>query len=230
MSKVFIDHFGEEWYELLRPILHTPYFKELGEKVIPRKFSSKVICPDKAEMFKAFKLCPPSKLKAVILGPSPYTEGYANGLAYSNLNIIKISPELNNILKEVEDDIYNGLILDQDPNLTRWAQQGVLLLNTALSTEKDRPGSHIQHWKPFTEFVIRCISDTLPAILYMFWGAYTKQYIPLVDTETNVILTTSHTPKNEEWLGCKHFSKANSWLKEVAIAKDILPEDYTITW
>jgi uracil-DNA glycosylase len=232
MSKL-IKHFGEEWYSLLKPMLESDYFNKLGKEVLGSKFDSRTIYPPKEDIFKAFRLCPPSKTKVVILGQDPYHDkGSAVGLAFSNKPLSKPSPSVRNILKEVEQDVYDGLMVDYDPDLHRWAEQGVLLLNTALTVEEGKPGSHAKYWDRFTKFVLEALSKT-EVCVYLLWGAHAKGYIDNIDRESNFILTAAHPSPfsaNKGFFGCKHFSKCNEILTEMAKGLDIDPEDYKIKW
>ena len=227
---------GEEWYTLLEPFIKSEDFKNIGRKVLPKKFDARTIYPEKENIFRALRLCPPSKTKVVILGQDPYHDGHATGLAFSNTDLLYISPSLKNILKEVENDVLDGFCLDQDPDLTRWAEQGVLLLNTALTVEKKRPGSHTDIWKPFTQYLLTRLSQEYVAVIYMLWGNHAKSYIPCIQQDTNFILTATHpSPLGANkggWFGCRHFSKANEILSEVCVALEEpqKPEDYIIKW
>ena len=224
-----IRRFGKGWYDLLEDILVSNYFKEIGRTLISSK---KKYYPDKKDIFRAFELCPLEKLKVVILGQDPYHDGSATGLAFSNRSDSKsISPSLRNILKEVEDNAYDGFKLEQDLNLERWAKQGVLLLNTALTVEKSNPGSHAKLWDEFTKNVIKRISDEIPAIVYMLWGKHAKGYLEYISRETNFILASPHPSPfsaGRGFFGNKHFSKCNEVLVQVGIAEG--EEDYEIEW
>jgi len=224
------EQFGE-WYEVLLPIIQTQYFTELGKKVKIKGFSTKTIYPEPENIFRAFRACPISKLKVVILGQDPYHDGSATGLAFSNRDLLRISPSLRNILKEVESDCYNGLKIDQDPDLSRWAEQGVLLLNTALTVEKGNPGAHAKLWAPFTKCVLEAISKECPAIVYLLWGAHAKGYLEHISRETNFILASPHPSPfsaDKGFFGNKHFSKTNEILKEVGISLEV--DNYEIEW
>jgi len=220
-----------EWYNVLLPIINTEYFSDLGKKLNRNGFSSVTIYPEANDVFKAFRLTPINKIKVVLLGMDPYPNPQATGLAFSNRDLMHISPSLRNILKEVENDCYNGLKVDQDPNLERWAKQGVLLLNTALTVEKGKPGSHARLWEPFTKFVLTVISKEIPAVVYLLWGNHAKSYKQYIQKESNFILESVHPSPlsaNNGFFGCKHFSKTNKILKEVGIALEV--DNYEIEW
>jgi len=225
------EQFGGEWYEILLPIVKTEYFVKLGKSIRPNQFNSRTVYPVPDDVFKAFRKCPLGKLKVVILGQDPYHDGNATGLAFSNRDLLCISPSLRNIFKEVENDCYDGLKLDQDPNLERWAEQGVLLLNTALTVETGRPGVHAELWKPFTQFVLESISKECPAIVYLLWGAHAKGYLEHISKESNFILTSPHPSPfsaNKGFFGNEHFSKTNEILTEVGISLGV--DNYDIEW
>jgi len=221
--------FGEGWYGLLGDLLISEDFKNIGRTL---NKSKKKYYPERENIFNAFKLCPLEKLKVVILGQDPYHDGSATGLAFSNRSdSTTLSPSLRNILKEVENNASNGLKLDQDPNLERWAKQGVLLLNTALTVEKGNPGSHADLWDKFTIEVLKKISKEISAIVYILWGSYAKGYLEYINRETNFILASPHPSPlsaSRGFFGNKHFSKCNQVLKAVEIAKDEFA--YEIEW
>ena len=209
--------FGEEWYELLEPMLKLDYFQRVGKFVMPGKFSTRTIYPEDGDFFKPFRLCPPSKLKVVLLGSAPHP--HSNGLAWSGKDYINpYPPGLETLLKECENDIHDGFKLDQDPDLTRWAEQGVLLLNPVLTAEKGcKFMQHHKVWNKFTRHVLEKLSDSLIATTYVLWGDYNGTFIDCISKETNFILTNKHTPVDGEvFLGKKPFSKANEVIVEVA--------------
>jgi len=226
-----IDQMGDEWYKLLSPIIHTNYFLSLGKAISQKGFTSKTIYPEADNIFRAFRECPLGMLKVVVLGQDPFHNGKATGLAFSNKDLFYISPSLSNIFKEVEEDCYNGIQLDQDPDLTRWARQGVLLLNTALTVEKGKPGSHLEMWKPFTKFVLEAISKEVPAVVYLLWGNNAKDYMKYINRECNFVLISAHPSPfsyNKGFKGNKHFSKTNEILKEVGLSLGV--DKYEIEW
>lgn len=221
--------FGEGWYCLLEDLFNSGDFKSIGKTL---NKSKKKYYPERGDIFNAFRLCPLEKLKVVILGQDPYHDGSATGLAFSNRSDSTVlSPSLRNIFKEVENDLYNGLKLNQSPNLERWAEQGVLLLNTALTVEKGNPGSHAELWDSFTKVVLQRISKEIPAVVYLLWGSHAKGYLECINRETNFILVSPHPSPlsaSRGFFGNKHFSKCNQVLKEVETAKDEFA--YEIEW
>ena len=221
--------FGEGWYGLLGDLLTSEDFKNVGRTL---NKSKKKYYPEREDIFNAFKLCPLWRLKVVILGQDPYHDGSATGLAFSNRSdSTTLSPSLRNIFKEVENNTSKGLKLDQDPNLERWAKQGVLLLNTALTVEKGNPGSHADLWDSFTKEVLKKISEELPAIVYILWGSHARQYLKYINRETNFVLVSPHPSPfsaSRGFFGNNHFNKCNQALKEVGIAEGEI--NYEIEW
>lgn len=172
------------------------------------------ICPAKENIFKAFRLTPPSNLKVVILLQDPYHDkNRATGLSLANFNEDHraVSPSLKIVWNCVEREFYNGLCLDFDFSLESWAKQGVLLLNTALSVEAGKPGSHIRLWSLFTEDLIKFINKEYPETIFILWGKYAEQYEPLC----NNVLKYSHPAHalytHTNW-NCKNFKEANDIL------------------
>ena len=230
MSKL-IQHMGEEWYNLLSPIIKTDYFGKVGKAIQPKTFSTKKIFPKYEETFQAYRLTPPSKVKVVMLGIEPHSvhQAQATGLAFSTKNLLHVAPTTLNIFQEIENDVYDGFKIDQDPDLTRWAEQGVFLLNASLTVEKNKSGGHLKMWDKFTRYTLSKLSRDQAGVIYMLWGKHAKSFLPNILQEPNFILTAEH-PLSEGWFGNKHFSKANEILKEVAISKDLDPEKYMIKW
>jgi uracil-DNA glycosylase len=169
--------------------------------------------------FKAFKITPYSKVKVVVLGQDPYhnpVEAY-DGLAFSNSTIQNPQPSLVNILDEVEKDVYNGLWLNKDASLYPWAEQGVLLINTAHTVEKNKPASHLTLWLDFTKFVVKELNKK-NNVIWLLWGRQAQNYGVLITNPTHYILKSSHpSPLGYDktdmpFKGCKHFSKVNEQL------------------
>ena len=212
---------GEEWYAELEELLESQYFKRLGNMVAAERHVH-TIYPDKYSdlLFKAFRTTPFSKVKVVILGQDPYHDGSYDGFAFSNSGKTKLSPSLRNIFKEVEDDVYNGLQLDQDSNLQRWAEQGVLLINTAHTVRKGEPGSHLEWWMPFTRAVVHHLTNNNKPLVWMLWGKKSQNVANaryLRNYKTNLVLTSPHpSPYSADtgFFGNKHFTQCNKYLEE----------------
>lgn len=184
------------------------------DKISKERKIYKIFPPDN-EIFKALELCPIYKTKVVILGQDPYHgEGQAHGLAFSVRNNVNIPPSLRNILKEVYEDV--GTILDSG-DLSCWANNGVLLLNTVLTVRESKPNSHanIIGWEKYTDDIIRQVSQTQPRCVFLLWGNHAKSKYSLIDNTKHLILTAPHPSPlsaHRGFFGCKHFSKANSYL------------------
>jgi uracil-DNA glycosylase len=226
--------FGKSWYNALKPVLQSEYFNKLTWYIKERLRLRKQIYPSSDSVWKAFRLTPLEDVKIVILGQDPYhTPGMATGLAFGVPDsCIKLPPSLRNILKEVEEDL-GEMRLSPDITLESWAKQGVLLINTALTVEKGDPGCHADMWRHFTQNVLKTLSEERAAVVYLLWGAHAKSYIPHIQKESNFILTAAHPSPfsaHKGWFGCKHFTKANEILTEVAKSLDKDPEDYIIKW
>lgn len=189
--------FGREWYEALKGILESEYWKKLG-RFIAEERNTKVVYPEKGadSLFKAFRTTPLSKVKVVILGQDPYHDGSYDGYAFSNSLLKKgrVSPSLMNILKEVHNDIYpetdyeKWLTADAEIiNLERWATQGVLLINTAHTVIQGTPDSHTIYWKKFTKHVIKVTLKHKKKIAWVLWGNKAKKIF--WDTIDEIITT-----------------------------------------
>ncbi len=202
----------------LEGMLQQPEWTMLCERV-DDAYSLAVCYPRKSEIFQAFNSCALDQVKVVILGQDPYHgAGQAHGLAFSVHSGVKAPPSLRNILKEVWEDV-NGMPL---VDLTRWAEQGVFLLNSVLTVEEKKPGAHSGFgWETFTDEVIRVISERRQHVVFMLWGNYAHKKESLVDTSKHLVLKAPHpSPLSayQGFFGCKHFSQANAFLAEKGIS------------
>lgn len=182
---------------------------------------NKKICPNLNDIFKAFELCPFSLTRVVIFGQDPYFQkGVANGLAFSVNEGKKIPASLQNIYKEIQDDI--GKIKNINGSLRDWSNQGVLLLNSSLTAETGFPGSHSNiGWEDFVREIVKILSCK-QEVVFMLWGNHAKKYLQYIDSKDNLILTSSHPSPLSAYrgfVGCKHFSKCNEYLKSKNIKK-----------
>lgn len=173
------------------------------------------IYPSFENRFKALELTPLNNVKVVILGQDPYHgEGQANGLCFSVGEGIKLPPSLRNIYKEIESDL--NIYMPKTGNLTPWAKQGVLLLNSVLSVEKSKPASHAKiGWEEVTDSIIQQINNERENVVFMLWGAYAQKKGALIDRNKHLVLETTHPSPfsaHKGFLGCGHFSKANTYL------------------
>ena len=217
MLKSFLN---QSWVDILDPILSQPYFKNLCD-FVHSEYKNYEVYPPKTQVFKAFQLCCFDKLKVVIIGQDPYPNvGQANGLCFSVNHGVAIPKSLTNIFKEIKNDI--GYVNSTDGDLSRWAQQGVFLLNSNLTVRAKSPGSHFNHgWEVFTDTVIDIINKKKKNIVYLLWGAKAIQKASFVDRQNNLILTAAHPSPlsaHNGFFGCKHFSKTNTYLQQHDIA------------
>ncbi|HPF95390.1 MAG TPA: uracil-DNA glycosylase [bacterium] len=202
------------WKKALDAEFGQGYFSTLAE-FVKNEYKTTKVYPAPAQIFRAFDECPFDQVKVVIIGQDPYHgPGQAHGLCFSVGKSIAIPPSLKNIFKEIADDI--GTPLTQDGDLSRWAKQGVFLLNATLTVREGQAGSHQgKGWEKFTDAAIKVISDQREGIVFLLWGRYAQQKESLIDTSKHFVLKTVHpSPLSAYagWFGCKHFSKANEYL------------------
>ena len=205
-----------EWETLLKEEFTQPYFKELSEKV-RKAYLSKKVSPPHAQMFRAFDMVAHRDVKVVILGQDPYhSPGVADGLAFSSNKNNPIPPSLVNIFKEIKAEF--GPTCVKSPDLTHWAEQGVLLLNASLTVRSGEANSHADiGWHEFTDAVIRIISEKEQHIVFMLWGNYARQKKELIDTTKHFILESAHPSPlsaHRGFLGNGHFRNANAYLEK----------------
>lgn len=204
------------WKAHLKEEFEKPYFKELVD-FVKSEYKSKKIYPAPANIFRAFELCPFEKVKVVILGQDPYHgKGQANGLCFSVNENVAMPPSLQNIFKEIKDDL--GLPIPATGNLDHWARQGVLLLNATLTVEAGKAGSH-QHkgWEIFTDAVIKKLSDEKEKLVFLLWGKYAQEKGAVIDAKKHLVLRAAHPSPFSAYsgfFGCKHFSKSNDYLSQ----------------
>lgn len=192
-----------------------PYFKAIEEYLRKELDQEKIIYPPINQLFSAFNFVEFHDIKVVILGQDPYHgPNEANGLAFSVNNGVKIPPSLRNIYKELATDIKCDIPIQGD--LSAWAKQGVLLLNSVLTVEKDKPSSHANiGWQQFSDRVIQTISEELEHVVFILWGNYAKSKTALIDARKHYIITSPHPSPfsaNKGFFGSKPFSKTNDYL------------------
>jgi len=205
------------WADLLAAEFEKAYMKQLKAFLLAEKKSGKTIYPPGEAIFQAFLLTPFEQVKVVILGQDPYHgKNQAHGLAFSVSDGVSPPPSLQNIFKEVVDDVHckkpsNGL-------LTHWAQQGVLLLNSVLTVASAHAGSHQgKGWEYFTDTVISVLNAKTEYTVFMLWGSYAKNKGKMIDTSRHCVLTAPHPSPLSSYrgfFGCRHFSQANAYLIE----------------
>ena len=202
------------WKSLLQEEFDKPYFEELTS-FIRQEYATKRIFPAGKNIFRAFDMCPPDKVKVVIIGQDPYhEEGQANGLCFSVADGIKIPPSLVNIFKEIAED--TGAAIPTTGNLDRWAEQGVLLLNSVLTVEAHKAASHAgRGWEQFTDAVVRILSTHHNGIVYLLWGSYAQQKGAFIDRNRHLVLTSPHPSPLSAYAGFfgnHHFTLTNDYL------------------
>ena len=201
------------WEEHLRGEIKKPYFTELVEK-LNSEYENEVCYPSKGLIFNAFNLCPFDKVRVVVLGQDPYRGNHAMGLSFSVPDGVKLPPSLRKIYKEIEDDLRNSMPKSGD--LTRWAEQGVLLLNTTLTVRAGAANSH-KHlgWQKFTDAAIKALSEHREHIVFMLWGNDARKKKRLIDTERHCIIESYHPAARQRYKFKKHqFTCCNAYLKQ----------------
>ena len=205
------------WKKVLAPLFEEPYFSQISAHLKTEKALNSIIYPKGSLIFNAFEQTPFDKVQVVILGQDPYhNPGQAMGLSFSVPDGVKIPPSLMNIYKELNKDI--GMPIPTTGNLTKWAQQGVLLLNAVLTVRANEPASHGKiGWMDFTNDIIKIISDQKRNIVFLLWGNFAQQKQMYIDATKHKILKAAHpsplSAHNGFW-GCKHFSSTNIYLAE----------------
>ncbi|MDQ3392620.1 MAG: uracil-DNA glycosylase [Bacteroidota bacterium] len=203
------------WKHLLNQEFNKPYFIDLI-KFVKNEYKEHEVFPPGKEIFNAFNFCPFDSLKVVIIGQDPYHgKGQAHGLCFSVREGVRVPPSLANIFKEIKDDLNKEA--PKDGSLERWARQGALLLNAALTVRSNQAGSHqARGWEQFTDTVIKVVSDNKEGVVFMLWGAYAQKKSMLIDADKHLVLQSAHPSPfsaHKGFLGNKHFSNANAYLK-----------------
>lgn len=213
MAKVQIE---ASWLEKLQLEFDKPYFEQLIQ-FVRDEYARGVCYPPGKLIFNAFNLCPFSQLKVVLIGQDPYHEpGQAHGLCFSVNDGVMFPPSLRNIFEEIHSDI--GTEVPTSGNLTRWARQGVLLLNATLTVRAHQAGSHQKHgWEEFTDAVISTVSAEKEHVVFILWGSYAQSKVRLIDTSKHCILRSAHPSPLSAYrgfFGNHHFSLCNQYLQQ----------------
>ena len=208
-----------DWYEALKGEFSKPYYRTLFQTV-NEEYRTRLIFPPAEDIFNAFHLTPLKKVKVVILGQDPYPNpGQYYGVCFSVPKGVAIPGSLTNIFKEIHQDL--GKPIPTSGNLDRWVAQGVFPMNSVLTVRAHETGSHRNMgWETFTDAVIKKLSDERENLVFMLWGAYAKEKAALINSSRHLILTTVHpSPRSAEYgfFGCRHFSKANDFLRSRGI-------------
>lgn len=204
------------WENVLKDEWSKTYFTKLID-YIDNEYQTEQVYPPASQIFNAFNLCPFDKVKVVIIGQDPYhEEGQAHGLCFSVDDGVKFPPSLVNIFKEIERDL--GIVKPTSGNLTRWAEQGVLLLNASLTVRAHKAGTHQKKgWETFTDKAIKQLANEKEGLVFLLWGAYAQKKCEFIDTTKHYVLKSVHPSPLSAYrgfIGNNHFSMTNNYLKE----------------
>lgn len=203
----------KNWFSLLQSEFEKPYFKKLQE-FLSNEYSTRQIYPSEEKIFNALNHVPFDKVKVVIIGQDPYHEpGQAQGLSFSVPENVDIPPSLVNIMKEIEDDL--GIKCQKSGDLTRWADQGVLLLNTVLTVRRGQANSHKDKgWENITRKIIQLLGQREKPIVFLLWGSHAQSFASEIAPWHLVLKAPHPSPLSayRGFFGCKHFSKCNDFL------------------
>jgi uracil-DNA glycosylase len=208
------------WKQQLAAEFEKPYFEQLTAKV-RQEYQTCTCYPPGPLIFNAFNLCPFNQVKVVIIGQDPYHEpGQAHGLSFSVKDGVMYPPSLQNIFKEIEADL--GIPMPQSGDLTRWARQGVLLLNATLTVRAHEANSHaLLGWRTFTDAAIMALARQREHIVYMLWGGYARGKAYMIDRQRNLVLESVHpsplSANRGGWFGQHQFSRCNEYLRQNGI-------------
>ena len=211
----------ESWKRHLQGEFEKPYFAGLTEKVRQEYMAGTCYPPGKL-VFNAFNLCPFDQVKVVIIGQDPYHEpGQAHGLSFSVQEGVQFPPSLQNIFKEIHDDL--GTPIPENGDLTRWAEQGVLLLNATLTVRAHQANSHATlGWQNFTDSAIKALATEREHLVYMLWGGFARSKAYMIDKQKNLVLESVHpsplSANRGGWFGQHQFSCCNDYLKQNGLA------------
>ena len=206
---------NDSWAERLGNEFAQPYFSQLTD-FVRHEYATTTCYPPGRLIFNAFTLCPFDSVKVVIIGQDPYHEaGQAMGLSFSVPDGVAMPPSLQNIFKEIQGDL--GIGVPQSGNLTRWAEQGVLLLNATLTVRAHQAGSHQRHgWERFTDAAISRLSEGRDHLVFILWGGYARSKASLIDRSRHLVLESVHpsplSANRGGWFGNHHFSRCNEYL------------------
>src|SRR6186997_3114698 len=208
------------WKQILRSEFDKPYFQQIVLHLKTEKTQNKTIYPPGSQIFNAFDTTPIDKVKVVILGQDPYHgPGQAHGLCFSVQNGVPPPPSLINIFKELHEDV--GAPIPNHGNLTKWATQGVFLLNASLTVRAGEPMSHSKiGWAEFTDAVIKTISSEKKGVVFLLWGRFAQDKQVLIDETRHYVLKAAHPSPlsaHNGFFGCRHFSKANGILRQQSL-------------
>lgn len=206
----------ESWKQILSAEFEKDYFRQLTD-FVRNEYRSTTVYPPGKLIFNAFNLCPFEQVKVVIIGQDPYHgPGQAHGLCFSVNDNVPFPPSLRNIFKEIQDDLGKPIL--ESGNLTRWAKQGVLLLNATLTVRAHQAGSHQRRgWEEFTDAAIRALAEQREHLVFILWGAYAQKKGAFIDRSRHLVLTSVHPSPlsaHNGFFGNRHFSRANEYLQQ----------------
>lgn len=207
---------GNSWDKVLKEMFDSKEYQAFFQK-IENEYQNKIIYPKKEHIYNALKLTSYENVKVVIVGQDPYHgENEAHGLSFSVQKGIKLPPSLKNIYKEILNDL--NIVEPNCGDLTSWAKEGVLLLNSVLTVEKDKPASHAKiGWNKYTDYIIQKINEKEKPVVFILWGNFAKTKRELITNPKHLIITSAHpSPLSARngFFGSKPFSKTNEYLKE----------------
>jgi len=215
MKDVKLD---QSWKMALKPEFEKTYWEDLTD-FVRKQYLSGIVYPPAKNIFHAFDLCPIDKVKVVIVGQDPYHgERQANGLSFAVNDGVNPPPSLKNIYKEIQSDL--GIVTLPSGDLSRWASQGVLMLNSVLTVSAGNPASHkTKGWEQFTDAVIKTLNEQRKNIVYLLWGKYAQVKGEVIDRQKNLVLISAHpSPYSATmFFGNHHFSQCNNYLEQNAI-------------
>ncbi|MCD5389864.1 MAG: uracil-DNA glycosylase [Candidatus Pacebacteria bacterium] len=205
------------WEKVLKNYFEMKSWSKLTD-FIQTEYKTKNIYPEQKDIFHAFNSTLFNEVSVIILGQDPYhNPGQAHGLSFSTPDEVKVPPSLKNIYKEIDSDLNIKKDINLG-NLESWSKQGVLLLNSVLTVEENKPGSHRKHgWEEFTDYVIQKISDEHNHCVFLLWGNYAKQKGSIIDREKHLVLESTHPSPFSAYngfFGSRHFSQTNTYLKK----------------
>ncbi len=217
---------SNDWNDQLKEEYKKSYYRDLFE-FVKKEYNTKVVYPPSNDIFNAFHYTSFEETKVVILGQDPYHNvGQAHGLCFSVLPPTEVPPSLQNIYKELHDDL--GCYIPNNGLLTKWAKQGVLMLNTILTVRAHEANSHAGHgWEQFTDAALRALNNKKTPVVFLLWGSPAQRKADLITNPNHLILKAPHPSPLSAYrgfFGCRHFSKTNSFLEE----KGLAPIDWQI--
>lgn len=208
------------WGRVFKSFIFSSEFDDILIKLYKLSIDGKRFTPALRQIFRAFEECPYNELQIVIVGQDPYPQvGVADGIAFSCSNTNRLQPSLRYILNEVNKTVYNGEQISTDVDLKRWSNQGILLLNTALTTEVSKIGAHYDIWKPFTAYLLDWLNNYNPGLIYVYMGKKAEEWSVLTNDNTTYKFTVKH-PASAAYSGSK-WDSDNIFMRTRAIVKKI---------